>query len=239
MARIVTNTSAITSYKNYSRANLGMASSAEKLASGLRINRASDDPAGLAISEMMRGQIKAANMKIENNANQNSAINTADGYLQSVSDILGRMEELATEYADPTKTTTDKANLSAEFTALQTQITSIGNATFNGQNLWTVVGATAPTSAATIDDVSSVESEITSNSTLRGTLGATQSGLNYELVGLENYSENLAAAEGRIRNTDMAKEATTFSKFQILSQSALAMVGQANAMSQSVLRLLG
>lgn len=237
MARIVTNTSAITSYKNYSRANLGMASSAEKLASGLRINRASDDPAGLAISEMMRGQIKATNMSLENNANQNSAINTADGYLQTVSDILGRMQELSTQYADPTKSTSDKTNLSAEFTALQTKANSFSSATFNGGNVWTMAGTTAHSSSVTIG--SDVSSEITTVSGKRGAIGAAQSALNYEATALENYAENLSAAEGRIRNTDMAKEATTFSKFQILSQSGLAMVGQANAMSQSVLRLLG
>jgi len=237
MARIVTNTSALTSYKNYSRANVGLASSAEKLASGLRINRASDDPAGLAISESMRGQIKATNMSIENNANQNSAINTADGYLQAVSDILGRMQELATEYADPTKSGTDKNNLSAEFTALQGKINSFSGATFNGGDVWAMAGTTAHNSTVTISG--DVGAEITTVSSKRGTIGAAQSALNYEAVALENYAENLSAAEGRIRNTDMAKETTNFSKFQILSQSSLAMVGQANSIAQSVLRLLG
>ena len=79
-----------------------------------RINRAADDPAGLAISENLRAQIKGANMAAENIANANSFINTADGFLQNVSDILGRLEELSVAYGDPTKSTEDKANLSVD-----------------------------------------------------------------------------------------------------------------------------
>src|SRR5947207_1808206 len=103
MSRIVTNSNAVTVYKNYSRSNMSLAASAERLATGLRINRAADDPAGLAISENLRAQIKGANMAQENIANANSFINTADGFLQNVSDIMGRLEELAVEFGDPTK----------------------------------------------------------------------------------------------------------------------------------------
>lgn len=256
MARIVTNSSAITVFKNYNRANVGLASSAEKLATGLRINRAADDAAGLAISETLRAQVKGSDMAAENIANANAFINTADGYLQNVSDILGRLEELAIEYADPTKSTSDKANLNVEFSALKAQVTSIGtNAKYNGLQIFNgnlsnlavdangvtlgVSGLTALSLTAGITAVSTVQADIGTISTQRGTLGASQARLNYTLTGLENYSENVAAAEGRIRNTDMAKETTNFSKFQILSQAGLAMLGQANATSQSVLRLLG
>jgi flagellin len=240
MARIVTNDSAITAFKNYNRANVGLSSSAEKLATGLRINRASDDAAGLAISEMMRGQIKATNMEIQNNNNLNSAFNAADGYYQNVSDILGRMEELAVEYQDPTMSSTDQGNLGKEFTALQGQITAIASTEYNGSDIWGMVGVAAATSSATIGGgAAGVQSEITTLSGLRADLGALQSVGNYTRIGLENYSENISAAEGRIRNTDMAKETTTFSKFQILQQAGIAMLGQANAAPQSVLRLLG
>ena len=257
MARIVTNSSALTVFKNYNRAGVGLASSAEKLATGLRINRASDDAAGLAISETLRAQVKGANMAGENIANANAFINTADGYLQNVSDILGRLEELAIEYADPTKSTGDKANLSVEFTALKNQISSIGSsAKYNGLQIFngslsglavdangTTLGVDGLTAlsglTASITAVSTVQADINTISTQRGTLGASQSRLNYTLIGLENYSENVAAAEGRVRNTDMASETTNFAKYQILNQAGLAMLGQANAASQSVLRLLG
>jgi flagellin len=253
MARIVTNSSAITVFKNYSRAQTGLASSAEKLATGLRINRASDDSAGLAISENMRAQIKGSNQSIENINNANAFINTADGYLQNVNDILGRLEELAIQYEDFTKSTTDKANLSAEFTALKAEASSIIGATnqYNGKQLFGADGGPVGLSAskvalvmsaltsAMITSASKVLTANTAVSTMRGAVGATQSKYNYQLIGLENYVENISAAEGRIRNTDMAKETTNFSKYQILSQAGLAMLGQANSSSQGVLQLLG
>jgi len=256
MARIVTNSSALTVFKNYNRSSVGLASSAEKLATGLRINRASDDAAGLAISETLRAQVKGSDMAAENIANANAFINTADGYLQNVSDILGRLEELAIEYADPTKSTGDKANINVEFTALKAQVASIGTSAkynslqiFNGDKsglavdangtTQTITGLTALSLTSNISQVTTVQADINTISTQRGTLGSSQSRLNYTLIGLENYSENVAAAEGRIRNTDMADETTSFSKYQILNQAGLAMLGQANAASQSVLRLLG
>lgn len=253
MARIVTNSSAITVFKNYNRAQVGLASSAEKLATGLRINRASDDSAGLAISENMRAQIKGSNQSIENINNANAFINTADGYLQNVNDILGRLEELAIQYADFTKSTTDKNNLSAEFKALKTQayLSLSSTNTYNGRALFGATGAPAGLSAnaltavrakltaALIGDAATVLAANTSVSTMRANVGATQSKYNYQLIGLENYVENISAAEGRIRNTDMAKETTNFSKYQILSQAGLAMLGQANSSTQGVLQLLG
>jgi flagellin len=256
MARIVTNSSAVTVFKNYNRAQVGLASSAEKLATGLRINRASDNSAGLAISETLRAQIKGSNAAAENIANANAFINTADGYLQNVSDILGRLEELAVEYADPTKSTNDKANLSVEFSQLKLQVSDIKtNAKYNGITIFAadltglaidangktlgVYGLTITAIAGTISSVSNVQADITNVSTQRGKLGSSQSRLNYTLIGLENYAENVSSAEGRIRNTDMAKETTNFSKYQILSQAGMAMLGQANSSAQSVLQLLG
>jgi flagellin len=262
MARIVTNSSAITVFKNYNRAQVGLASSAEKLATGLRINRASDDSAGLAISETMRAQIKGSSMAVENINNANSFINTADGYLQNVNDILGRLEELAVEYSDFTKSSADLGNLSSEFDALKTKATAIMGAasTYNGAAIFSASARTIAINAegttesvsgldpsavttalgsAVIGTPSTIQTANTAVSTMRGNLGASQSKLNYTLIGLENYVENVSAAEGRIRNVDMAKETTTFSKQQILGQSGLAMLGQANASAQSVLRLLG
>jgi len=261
MARIVTNSNAVTVFKNYNRAQVGLASSAEKLATGLRINRASDDSAGLAISETMRAQIKGSSMAVENINNANSFINTADGYLQNLNDIFGRLEELAIEYSDFTKSGTDTANLNAEFTELSAKATDIlTNAKYNGAAIFgsgtkeiainaegtkQAVSGLDPATVNTaigslaIGTPSTVTTANTAVSTMRGTLGASQSKLNYTMIGLENYVENVSAAEGRIRNVDMAKETTTFSKYQILSQAGLAMLGQANASSQSVLQLLG
>lgn len=255
MSRIVTNSSAVTVFKNYNRNNMGLAGASERLASGLRINRASDDPAGLGISETLRAQMKGANAAIDNIANANAFINTADGYLQNVSDILGRLEELAVAYGDETKSADDLANLSAEFDALTAKAADIfANATYNtlavfggdkdvvvdaDGNSVTVTGLGSYTLTAVITDVATIQADVTAVSTQRATLGASQSTLNYTLIGLENYAENVSAAESRVRNADMAKEATAFSRFQIQVQASTAMLAQANAVPQNVLRLLG
>ena len=272
MARIVTNSSALTVYKNYNRNNSMLAKSAERLATGLRINRASDDAAGLAISENMRAQIKGTDMAIENIQNSINFINTADGYLQNISDILGRLEELAVEYTDGTKSTTDLSNIDVEFIKLTSELnlTYSTRAKFNGTNIFTgtnliiqvgadggqtfqinqidrqlsalvgfqslaVVGGTSLLSST----VAEVQTAINNVSRFRATLGSYQSQLQFTQAGLENYSENIAASESRIRNVDVAKESTSFSRFQIQVQASTAMLAQANALPQNVLQLLG
>jgi len=260
MSRIVTNSSAITVYKNYNRSNTALAASAERLSTGLRINRASDDAAGLAISETLRAQIKGANAAADNISDANSFINTADGFLQNVSDILGRLEELTVNFGDATKSASDKSNLKSEFDSLRQQALDIINkAEFNGLSMFKadlsglvidadgnttsikgLAGATALTDigAATISTIATVTKAIGTVSTQRGTLGASQSKINYTLIGVENYSENISAAESRIRNVDVAKETTTFSRYQIQVQAATAMLAQANQLPQNVLSLL-
>ena len=271
MARIVTNVSSLTVYKSYSRNNRSMAASAERLATGLRINRAADDAAGLAISETMRAQVRGADMAIENINNAINFINTADGYLQNISDILGRLEELAVEYIDGTKSTADKSNIDVEFVKLTDELENIADerAKFNGQKIFqnarltlqvgpdagqTFVIASASRNllgvadftsiavsggvslaAKTVDDV---QKAVAAVSTFRATLGSFQSQLQFTQAGLENYSENIAAAESRIRNVDVAKESTAFSRYQIQVQASTAMLAQANALPQNVLQLL-
>jgi len=260
MSRIVTNSSAITVYKNYNRSNMSLAASAERLSTGLRINRAADDAAGLAISETLRAQVKGTDMAAENISNANSFINTADGFLQNVSDILGRLEELAVEFGDPTKSTSDKDNLSSEFNALKSKVVDImQNAKYNGKQIFSAdltglivdangavatisgldaSGAINGVTGSSIGSVTAVQSAINTLSTMRGQLGASQSKLVYTLIGVENYSENVSAAESRIRNVDVAKETTSFSRFQIQVQASTAMLSQANSLPQNVLSLL-
>jgi flagellin len=252
MSRIVTNTNANSVYKSYSRNQAAMTSSMEKLSTGLRINRASDDSSGLAISETLRGDIKGTDSALDSIANASNLANVTDGYLQTIHDILGRMEELAVKNGDGSLSVGDKANITAEMTSLNGQITSIGTATFNGANVfgaaksfvtdvaggtvtWTIAAIAGPGVAAT---VANVRTAIGLASTGRGTLGAAQSQLNYVSTSQQNLSENLSAMESRIRNVDVAKESTNFAKNQILVQASTAMLAQANANSQNVLSLL-
>jgi flagellin len=261
MARIVTNSSANTVFKNLMKNNMALASSTEKLATGLRINRASDDPGLLGVSELMRGQVRGTSAALDNLQNANSFLNTVDGYLQTAHDILGRMRELIIRYGDGSLSSNDKGNLQTEFNALKAEAgtTIMTNAKYNGQNInaeytFTVdadgntqanVGsttiATAGTNTAALlitGTVAAVDAEVVRLSTARADVGSDQSRINFKLSSQANYLENIAAAEGVIRNVDMAQESTKFSRNQILVQSSTAMLAQANAASQNVLSLL-
>jgi flagellin len=260
MARIVTNSSANTVFKNLMKNNMALASSTEKLATGLRINRASDDPGGLGVSELMRGQVRGTSAALDNLQNANSFLNTVDGYLQTAHDILGRMRELIIRYGDGSLSTNDRANLQTEFDALKVEAgtTIIGNAKYNGQLInaeytftvdadggtQTQVGfnstavGTAVAGLAISGTVALLDAQVVALSTARADIGADQSRLNFKLASQANYLDNISAAEGVIRNVDMAQESTKFSRNQILVQSSTAMLAQANAASQNVLSLL-
>ena len=112
------------------------AKSSEKLSSGYRINRAGDDAAGLTISEKMRSQIKGLNKASKNAQDGISAIQAAEGALNETHSILQRMNELATQAANDTNTTSDRTAIKAELEALTSEIDRIANTTqFNTQNL--------------------------------------------------------------------------------------------------------
>jgi len=116
--------------------------SMEKLSSGLRINRAGDDAAGLAISEKMRGQIRGLDQGSRNAQDAISLIQTAEGALNETHSILQRMRELAVQSGTDTNTTVDRAALQKEFQQLQTEITRIGKQTeFNTKKLIGSAGA--------------------------------------------------------------------------------------------------
>ena len=109
------------------------ASQAEALSTGLRINRASDDAAGMAVSERLKNQVRGLNQAQRNAQDGISMIQTAEGGLSEIAAILARMRELAVQSANDTLTSTDRTNLNAEFTQLQAEVTRIGNAVqFNG-----------------------------------------------------------------------------------------------------------
>jgi flagellin len=240
--------------------NKSLSRSLEKLSTGLRINRASDDAAGLAISENMRAQVKGTDAAVDVIANATNYINTADGYMQTANDMLNRMEELAVAYNDGTKSQSDLDNLQAEFDALNEELTTNidAQAKFNGDAIFSdsdrvfqvganegeefTVTATGTISdmvgSLDITDLDTIKDASTAVSTVRADLGAAQSQLNFKSSALQNYSENISAAEGRIRNADMAKESSTFAKNQILVQASTAMLAQANSTTQNVLSLL-
>jgi len=130
------NISALNAWRGLSVTNTSLQKSLEKLSSGLRINRAADDAAGLAISEKMRAQIRGLNQAIRNAQDGISLIQTAEGALNETHSILQRMRELAVQAANDTETDADRGQLQAEVTALIAEIDRIANTTqFNTKNL--------------------------------------------------------------------------------------------------------
>ena len=253
----------------------------EKLSSGLRINRAGDDAAGLSISEKMRGQIRGLDQASRNSQDGISMIQTAEGALNEVHSIIQRMRELAVQGANDTNVTADRDAIGQELGELGKEITRIKDTTqFNKQNLLdatagdgsgsvtlqvgankdqtmvldfttagidltaveTNIGGLTKTNVADAATatalITTIDTELENVSAGRSLLGAYQNRLEHTVNNLDNASENLQAAESRIRDVDMAKEMMNFSKNNILTQAAQSMLSQANQQPQQVLQLL-
>lgn len=136
--RINTNVAALNAYRNLVETDNALSKSMERLSSGLRINRAADDSAGLAISEKMRGQIRGLNQAVRNAQDGISLIQTAEGALNETHSILQRMRELAVQSASDTLTTDDREQLQGEVTQLIAEINRIAaNTEFNTRPLLT------------------------------------------------------------------------------------------------------
>ena len=254
--RINHNIMALNTHRQLGMNNVSASKSMEKLSSGLRINRAADDAAGLSISEKMRGQLRSMEQATRNAQDGISLIQTAEGALNEVSDMLVRIKELYTQEANGTYNATDKANITAEIAALTAEIQNIGDkTTFNGITLLDgslnkniqINEGTSDTLIITLGtDISGLNpttlaqstTTIDTVSTARATLGALQNRLEHTVNNLGTTVENLTAAESRIRDTDMAKEMMSFTKNNILTQAAQAMLAQANQNPQGVLQLL-
>ena len=148
------NMNALNAHRNMGVNNTNAGKSMEKLSSGLRINRAGDDAAGLAISEKMRGQIRGLTQASRNASDGISLVQTAEGALNETTNILQRMREISVQSANSTNTETDRAALQEELNQLTTEINRIGNTTeFNTQKL--LNGGAGSSSNANITDAAS------------------------------------------------------------------------------------
>ncbi|WP_320669621.1 flagellin N-terminal helical domain-containing protein [Patulibacter defluvii] len=263
--RINTNVEAFNAHRNLSATSAKMAKSMERLSSGLRINRAADDAAGLAISEKLRGQIGGLDQARRNAQDGISLVQTAEGQLTEVHSMLQRIRTLAVQYNNGTLNADNKTAIDTEVAQLTTELTAIGTrAEFNGTKLLdntntitfqvgandtetttvdaidlaTELGAVAGITSLAGVTMAQIDTAITNVSQARADFGAVQNRLDHTLNHLSVYQENLTASESRIRDVDMAEEMVTFTKTQILSQAGTAILAQANQASQGVLSLL-
>ena len=147
---INTNLMSLNAQRNLSSTQNSLATSMQRLSSGLRVNGAKDDAAGLAIAERMNAQVKGMNVAIRNANDGISMAQTAEGTLGKVGDMLQRMRELAVQSANGTNGSDDRDNLNAEFSQLQSEIGRVvGGAKFNGTALFTSNTATFQVGAGT------------------------------------------------------------------------------------------
>jgi len=134
--RINHNISAINTHRQLVKTDTALSQSLERLSSGLRINRAADDSAGLAISQRLRSQVDGLNMASKNADQAKNIVQTAEGFLTEVHNMLGRMRELAVQAASDTVTAADRTSLDAEFSSLRDEIDRISLAAqYNGKRL--------------------------------------------------------------------------------------------------------
>src|SRR4051794_19148823 len=264
--RIQNNVEAFNAHRNLLAVSNKVSESMERLSSGYRINRAADDAAGLAISEKMRAQIRGLSQNQRNIQDGVSLVQTAEGALNTVHDMLQRVRELAVQFKNGSLSASNQSAIQAEVGQLASEIERLGVSTkFNGIcllnntnsvtfqvgandgeqisvamiSLGAQVGSTyfALTPTGTTD-IQDIDTAIDNVSNQRAALGAVQNRLQYSLDNVGIYQENLVAAESRIRDVDMAQETVSLTKNQILAQAGTAMLSQANQAGQGVLSLL-
>ena len=253
----------------------------KELSSGMRINSAADDASGLAVSEKMRSQIRGLNQASRNVMNGVSMLQTAEGYMQSTTDILQRIRELAVQSANGIYSDEDRAMLQTEVEQLVSEVDRISQtAEFNGmtllsgrfaedgiklqvgantdQNFTVKLGNMSATAlglkgagqdgteqSISLSDpesanmaLATVDEALKTVNKNRADIGASMNRMEMAQKGINIASENIAASESRIRDADMAKTITEHVKNQILQQSSVSLLSQANTNTQNVLELL-
>ncbi len=262
---INTNVVSLNAQRNLSTSKVSLATSMERLSSGLRVNSSKDDAAGLAIADRMNAQIRGINVAIRNANDGISLSQTAEGALATITDAMQRMRELAIQSQNGTNSASDRTNLNAEYQQLSQEIQRIADQTkFNGvaivgagagANIFqvgpnngdtltitttaiTAVGGNVSDAAASLTAVTDIDAALDMINTQRATYGAAMSRFSFAISNLQITGENQSAARGRIVDADFAAETANLSRAQIMQQAGSAMVAQANQLPNQVLALL-
>ena len=265
--RINTNVDALRVALNIQRHGDAIAKSLQRLSSGLRINSAADDAAGLAIAERMSAELRGRQAASRNIGDGISMAQVAEGALGSVMENYQRIRELAVQAASDTYNANDRMAMQLEASALLLEIKRTAEDTsFNGTRLLDggavvplqlgpgdgdtlplVVPAVWSREAGDISLLShadataalqQLDARMAGIANMRGMLGATQNRLGYAAAHNDLMAQNLAAARSRIMDVDYAWETAQLARHQILQQAAMAMMAQATAGPRLVLQLL-
>jgi flagellin len=265
--RINTNIGAMDAHRNATMNNIQLDKSLNRLSSGLRINRAADDSAGLAIADKLSAQSQGLGQAMRNANDAIGLIQTADGALQEYTQIAQRIRTLAVQAANDTQDTASRSYIQTEINRLISSASFINTQTkFNGKTIFTdssftfhvgaysnevtkttidsmtagsVLGsASVSTQSAAEKTISAMDGALKTIDTLRSKLGAAQNQLESTVRNNSVAQVNISAAESQIRDVDFAAESANFNKRNILAQSGSYAMSQANAVQQNVLRLL-
>lgn len=276
--RINHNILSLTAQRNIYQAQGQLDNAVNRLSSGLRINNAWDDPAGLAVSERFRAQI-ASMVEAERNANYNvNLMQTAEGALSVIDEKMVRMRALAIQASNGALTDTDRQSLNVEFTQLRSEISRIANVTnYNGLNLLNgslsgtgvkfhigtyntsgqdyyyvqlndMTASALGLEASGVDLLNTTNAQsaigvldvaIDSKDSERTRIGAYVQRLQNTILNLQISEESATRSESEIRDADIAEEMSNFVRAQILMQTGVSMLAQANLIPQIVAGLVG
>ncbi|ENQ3080306.1 flagellin [Bacillus cereus] len=266
--RINTNVNSMRTQEYMRQTQDKMNTAMNRLSSGKRINSAADDAAGLAIATRMRSKQGGLEVGARNTQDGMSLLRTTDAALGSISNILLRMRDLATQAANGTNQATDKGSLDLEYKALTEEINHISSKTnFNGNAILDAAGTDVELQ---LSDVSgdtltiakfqadatkllgaakdlkteapaamiAVDKAIQDVADARATFGSQLNRLDHNLNNVSSQSINMGSAASQIEDADMAKEMSEMTKFKILNEAGISMLSQANQTPQMVSKLL-
>jgi flagellin len=260
---VVTNVASSNSQANLTKNNVKLNSALNRLSSGYRINYSGDDAAGLAVANSYRSETAVLNQGIRNANDGLSTLQIKDGALDNISTLLDRLSTLASQAASDAFTGS-RTTLNDEAASVISEITreaavaglgssdtfsvfvssgssnntvggSIGAASVSALGL-SSIDLTSNTSAATA--VTTIDSAVDTLGTVQANVGALENRLSYAISLSTSQQTNTSAAESRIRDANIAEESANMTRYQILNQSGIAALAQANNTASSVLSLL-
>jgi flagellin len=259
---INTNVAALEAQRYLQNTEGRLSATMEELSSGLRINIAANDVAGYAISQELEGQINGSNQAVNNVQDGVALAQTAQGALNTAEEVLQRIRTLAVQYKNGTNSEEAKSAIVGEVQQLVSQVEQIGEVTkFNGVALLKETGSitfqvgankgeevtvalkSLKTEVGTIslgetEAITKIGESIKKVAEMASEFGAVQDRMQYTSANLEVYSQNLSAANSAVKDANMAEATAAFAQEQILQQSGVAVLAQANALPQAALKLI-
>ena len=232
MTSINTNVGALNARASAVRATAKMETAMERLSSGLRINSAADDAAGLAVAGKMESQLRGINMSVRNAQDGVGLIQTGESGLNEIRNMVlnTRFNDVALLDGSFTGVTIQAGNTTAE--TIQLSFIDVG------QTGLSINGAAISTQASATTVIGTMDSALETIASEQATMGSLINRLNFSVSNLSKASVMTEQAIGRVMDADFASETTQLSKQQILNQAATSMLAQANQSKQSILALL-